>query len=143
MLLSDRDEKIDTLHTMLRVQSEAAAATTAPEPYEPLKAQEVNRFYELAGHKILLYDKEYGEIYIPQLKDVPLSVHPLEQIKDIGNGRVLSYGTDGKLNALTGIDISQHNEVTDWDAVKAAGVDFVMLRVGVRTYGGGELRKDT
>lgn len=141
MLLHSRNNQIDTLQTMLRVQQEAAAVTTAPDPYEPVK--HVDHHYELAGHKILLYDKEYGEIYIPQLKDVPLSVHPLEQIKDIGNGRVLSYGTDGKLNALTGIDISQHNNVTDWNAVKAAGVDFVMLRAGVRTYGGGEMRKDT
>lgn len=139
VLLSRRNDKIETLQAMLRIAQETTVTTT--EPYEPVK--NVDHHYELAGYKILLWDKEYGEVYIPQLKDVPLSVHPLEQIKDIGNGRVLSYSEDGKLNAMTGIDISQHNEVTDWNAVKAAGVDFVMLRAGVRTYGGGEMRKDS
>lgn len=140
-LLSQSNDKIDTLETMLRVEREAAAAVTATEPYEPIR--QVDHHYELGGHKILIWDKEQGEIYLPQLKDVPLTSHPAAQYQRAEGGRLLSYDQNGTLNSLTGIDISQHNDVTDWNAVKAAGVDFVMLRTGVRTYGGGELRKDT
>ena len=32
--------------------------------------------------------------------------------------------------AYKGIDISHNNVVTDWRKVKAAGIDFVMLRCG-------------
>ncbi|MGN0531184.1 MAG: GH25 family lysozyme [Eubacterium sp.] len=42
-----------------------------------------------------------------------------------------------------GIDVSKHNGVIDWKKVKAAGVDFAIIRVGYRGYGGsGSLNKD-
>ncbi len=107
--------------------------------YQPV---DVDYHYELAGQKILLKDNTYGEIWLPVLADVPLSTHPNERLKMDEIGRMQSYDENGSKNALTGIDISAHNNVTDWNAVKASGVDFVMLRVGYRTYGGGELHAD-
>ena len=42
-----------------------------------------------------------------------------------------------------GIDVSKHNGVINWKKVKAAGVDFAIIRVGYRGYGGsGSLNKD-
>lgn len=138
-----RNNTIESLRTMLKVQGTESASDGSSgekEPYfEPIN---VDHHYDLAGHKILLKDDTFGQIWIPVLKDVPLSTHPLEQLKEQENGRMASFATDGRLNAMTGIDLSSHNTVTDWNAVKADGIDFVMLRVGYRTYGGGELRKD-
>lgn len=113
-----------------------------PRVYEPV---EVDRFYDRAGQKILLSDSTFGQIWLPVLSDVPLSTHPVENMVETDNGRVLSFDADGNLNALTGIDISSHNTVTDWAALKADGIDFVMLRVGYRGYGieTGTLKKDT
>lgn len=42
-----------------------------------------------------------------------------------------------------GIDVSEHNGTIDWAKVKAAGVDFAIIRVGYRGYGTGKLVQDT
>lgn len=113
-----------------------------PRVYEPVT---VNHFYERRGHKILLSDDTFGQIWLPVLADVPLSEHPLENMVETDRGRMLSFDADGNLNALTGIDISAHNTITDWNALKEDGIDFVMLRTGYRGYGvgTGKLTKDT
>lgn len=133
--LHESNQTIDTLRAMIAVQGE--------EPDVPVfKPVPVDHHYERAGYKILLSDDTYGEIWIPVLADVPLSTHPLDLLKEQEDGRMISYNDKGQVNALTGIDISEHNEVTDWNKVKADGIDFVMLRVGVRKYGSGNLQKD-
>lgn len=113
-----------------------------PRVYEPV---EVNHFYERRGHKIYLRDDTYGQIWLPVLADVPLSSHPVENMVETDKGRMLSFDAAGNLNALTGIDISSHNTVTDWNALREDGIDFVMLRTGYRGYGvgTGKLTKDT
>lgn len=135
LLIHRKNNEINSLRTMLEV----------PEPvdeteqyFEPVQ---VDHHYPLAGYKILLKDQTFGEIWIPVLKDVPLSDHPLEKLKE-QDSRMYSYDSDGDYNAMTGIDISSHNQVTDWEAVRDDGIDFVMLRVGYRTYGGGILKED-
>ena len=133
-----RNNTIESLRTMIEVQNQPESSEEEPY-FEPIH---VDHHYPLSGYKILLTDDTYGQIWIPVLEDVPLSTHPLEQLEELDGGRMVSYNTEGKRNALTGIDISSHNVVTDWNAVKADGIDFVMLRVGVRTYGGGVLRTD-
>lgn len=46
-------------------------------------------------------------------------------------------------SSILGIDISEYQNVTDWQAVKDAGVEFVILRVGARGYGAaGTMWKD-
>lgn len=43
-----------------------------------------------------------------------------------------------------GIDVSNHNGDVDWAKVKAAGVEFAIIRIGCRGYGsGGTLLEDT
>ena len=44
---------------------------------------------------------------------------------------------------LTGVDVSEHQEKIDWAAVRAAGVDFAILRIGYRGYTEGSLREDS
>ena len=46
-------------------------------------------------------------------------------------------------DCLMGIDVSKYQEQVDWEQVKAAGYDFVMIRAGYRGYGkAGTLRPD-
>ena len=131
-----------TIHEMQQTiaekQTAEPAETTAPF-YDPVP---VNHHYDLAGEKILLRDDTFGQIWIPVLADVPLSRHPLEQMEMLRSGRMISYDKDGMSNALTGVDLSVYNVVSDWDAVKADGIDFVMLRVGYRGYGTGAMKSD-
>lgn len=45
-------------------------------------------------------------------------------------------------DAVLGIDVSEHQEEVDWQAVKAAGMEYVIIRVGYRGYGEGTLNLD-
>ena len=46
------------------------------------------------------------------------------------------------VTAYAGVDVSSYQGNVDWPAVKAAGADFAMLRVGFRGYGTGALVED-
>ena len=45
------------------------------------------------------------------------------------------FNDKGVLSSKRGIDVSVYQNNIDWKAVKAAGVDFAMIRVGYRGYG--------
>lgn len=137
-LLAQR-KTIKSMTAMQQQINDYNSTTTTTVTYESIL---VDRFYKRGGQKILLKDEVYGQIWLPVLEDVPLSTHPLELLKE-ENDRMVSYDSYGSINAMTGIDISVYNEVYDWNAVKADGIDFVMMRVGYRTYGGGQIKKDT
>lgn len=46
------------------------------------------------------------------------------------------------VDAKVGIDVSSHQEEIDWQAVKDAGVDYAIIRVGWRGYSQGGLNED-
>lgn len=48
--------------------------------------------------------------------------------------------TAGK--SVLGIDVSEYQGDIDWQLVKAAGVEFVMIRIGLRGYGTGDIYAD-
>lgn len=45
-------------------------------------------------------------------------------------------------DSMVGIDVSGHQKQIDWAQVKAAGVDFVFVRLGYRGYVTGDLNED-
>lgn len=48
------------------------------------------------------------------------------------------------MNIYNGIDVSKYNTNVNWEKVKAAGIDFVFIRLGYRGYGiSGKLCADT
>lgn len=52
------------------------------------------------------------------------------------------FDGNGKLSSCTMIDVSTYNGDIDWNAVKAAGVDYAIIRVGYRAYGTARLVQD-
>lgn len=54
----------------------------------------------------------------------------------------LAYYADGKTYSYVGADLSKYNEEVDFKVLKESGVSFVMLRLGMRGYGSGELMTD-
>ena len=65
------------------------------------------------------------------------------------NSEAFSYNENGFLvyddanyTCRIGIDVSKYQGNIDWAAVKAAGVDFAILRLGYRGYGTGKLVMD-
>lgn len=55
---------------------------------------------------------------------------------------LLAYVKNGVTLSESGIDVSEHDGEIDWAQVKAAGVDFAMLRLGYRGYGQGTMNLD-
>lgn len=45
------------------------------------------------------------------------------------------YVKDDEKKSKIGIDVSKYQSAVDWNQVKAAGIDFVIVRVGFRGYG--------
>lgn len=97
-------------------------------------------YYDLNGKKIYLNDAAYGEIYLPVLADVPACSYDMEQLVS-RNGMNYYVGDEG-ISSRFGIDVSAHQNEIDWETVKAAGVEFAMIRLGYRGYGSGELVPD-
>lgn len=59
-------------------------------------------------------------------------------------GMQYSFNSDGslKVSGAMGIDVSKHNGNIDWNAVKNAGVDYVIIRCGYRGSATGVLVED-
>ena len=103
-----------------------------------LEKEEV--FYQYDGRKILTEDYVYGQTFIPVYADVP--VNELDPDGFVNKRGRMTYRENGSASAIAGVDISGFQGYVDWEAVKNAGYDFAMIRVGFRTYGGGELHLD-
>lgn len=52
------------------------------------------------------------------------------------------YTENGTITSTVGIDVSKYQGTIDWAQVKASGVDFAFVRVGLRGYGNGALVLD-
>ncbi len=57
-----------------------------------------------------------------------------------GNGKPTVVNSSNGL--VKGIDVSKYQYNIDWNAVKASGIDFAIIRVGYRGYGTGALVED-
>lgn len=54
----------------------------------------------------------------------------------------MEYQQDGQTVSLKGIDLSRYQGEVNWPLVAADGVDYAMIRVGIRGYGTGEIVLD-
>ena len=57
------------------------------------------------------------------------------------NGMV-SYQEDGEVLTRKGIDVSKYQGEIDWEAVKNDGIDYAIIRVGIRGYSEGGILED-
>ena len=60
-------------------------------------------------------------------------------------GAKYNFASDGTLvtgSGMLGIDVSKHNTITDWNAIKNSGVNFVIIRCGYRGSSVGSLIED-
>ncbi len=82
-----------------------------------------------------------------KLKTVPIngalkkSSFYAEHIVAQENG-IRTYEPNGEDISLLGIDVSSYQGVINWNKVKAAGVDYAIVRLGYRGYGTGTIRLD-
>lgn len=87
---------------------------------------------QAAPDKLLIYDIEDGYMQVPYLEDVPKHNYDWNNIQE---KKGLKYYRDEAGNtSRIGIDISYFQDSVDWEKVRNAGVDFVILRMGFRGY---------
>lgn len=55
---------------------------------------------------------------------------------------IRTYEPSGEDISLLGIDVSSYQGIINWKKVKAAGVDYAIIRLGYRGYGTGDIRLD-
>ena len=86
-----------------------------------------------SASNILHFVDVFGQSYETEiLSDVPK--HDYDLSKFIHDGSKLSYADD-RYSYRLGIDVSHHQGNIYFSKVKAAGYDFVFLRIGYRGYG--------
>lgn len=71
-----------------------------------------------------------------------LPKHEYDFTKLVCQSDIMKYYEDGKQVSYVGTDISKYQDYVDFVKLKKAGIDFVMLRVGARGYGSGQLVLD-
>ena len=97
---------------------------TAPEPSGP----------QIPDDMVLVDDIYEGERLAPKF-DIALNTYDASQF--VAQGDFLTY--DG---AVMGVDVSEHQGTIDWQAVKDAGMEFAILRIGYRGMTEGLLNLD-
>ncbi len=92
--------------------------------------------------KIITYDSYVGYSWVPVLPGVKTNSYDKNGFS-VDDEYRMSYKADGEVSSYFGIDVSSHQGDIDWNAVRADGVEFAILRIGVRGYGEeGNIRLD-
>ena len=105
-------------------QLEEENTPTTPAP----PAEETGDYFYFGGKKVYV------------VEELPKSTYDNSLFQVNENG-FLTYDSD-EYTCKIGIDVSRYQENIDWAAVKGAGVQFAMLRLGYRGYGSGALVMD-
>ena len=79
---------------------------------------------------------QYRNHILPVLENVPINGYDEEQFSRDERG-FIRY-----LDAPVGIDVSSYQGEIDWEQVSASGVEFAMIRLGLRGYTKGGISED-
>ncbi|MGN1205124.1 MAG: GH25 family lysozyme [Lachnospiraceae bacterium] len=92
------------------------------------------------GRHTLVTDKDGKEEWV--LISPYLPKQEYDYTKLICRSGFMEYYEDGKKVSYVGATVSKYQDYVDFVKLRKAGVDFVMIRVGVRGYGTGQLIMD-
>ena len=99
-----------------------------------------DKFYIISGTKYTGWQTIDGNTYYYDKDGKPVTG------TQVIGGVTYQFAADGKLTSspgVLGIDVSKWQGAIDWNAVKAAGVEFVIIRVGYRGSTAGALIDDS
>ena len=85
------------------------------------------------GEKITINDPSLGTIEIDAVAGFDKNAYDNDNFVIDENG-MMTYYIDGEVASCMGVDLSDYQDNVDFEAVKAQGFDFVMLRIGGRYY---------
>lgn len=115
-----------------------ATPLPTPEPAEEKKAEEKDPSED--GKHTLVKGADGKEEWV--LISPYLPKHEYDFTKLVCQSELMKYYADGKLVSYVGADISKYQDYVDFVKLKKAGIQYVMLRVGVRGYGSGQIVMD-
>ncbi len=133
----------EELDRMLVEAIETAEASTRAQVSEDILSQIENNLKD--GKSVVetlrpLYPDDIvvvsnGKFHFVPIRD-DLKKHNLleENLKVLENGEI-QYEVDGEITSHKGIDVSKYQGDIDWEKVAKAGVEYAIIRVGVRGYG--------
>ncbi len=79
--------------------------------------------------------------FVPLNPNIPAFPYSHDGIQVLEN-KEIQYLENQEVVSVKGIDISKYQENVDWEKVAASGVEYAMIRVGIRGYGTGEIVLD-
>lgn len=89
----------------------------------------------------VVYYHNGGYQFVPINPNLPAFPYSKEGI-NILESKEIQYIENNEVVSVKGIDISKYQENVDWEKVAASGIEFAMIRVGIRGYGTGEIVLD-
>lgn len=92
------------------------------------------------GKHTLVTDSDGDEEWVMISPSLPQNNYVYTNL--VNQSGIMKYYVDGKQVSYTGTDLSKYQEYVDFNKLKKAGVDFVMLRLGARGYTTGQLVLD-
>ncbi len=113
---------------------------TAAEPQEPVEQEKAENDPATDGKHTLVVDAEGNEEWV--LISPYLPKHEYDFTKLVCQSDLMKYYENGKQVSYVGVDVSKLQDYIDFVKVKKAGINFVMIRVGARGYGTGQLIVD-
>ncbi len=90
-------------------------------------------------HVVMLDSGQY--YFLPMNEDLAKNTYLEENFVIAENGTV-TYEKEGEVLSKKGIDVSKYQGEIDWAAVKNDGVDYAIIRVGIRGYSEGAIMPD-
>lgn len=125
--------------------TEETEVTESTEETETTEAEEETEEEELAVTALEDGDPQSGTSMSNDEIEVPPALLGFTRQTSAYTG--LTYTHNGRYDngyrVVNGIDVSSHNGKIDWNAVKKAGIEYAMIRVGYRTLQTGGLFEDT
>lgn len=92
------------------------------------------------GRHTLVTDKDGKEEWV--LISPYLPKQEYDYTKLVCQSDLMKYYVDGRQVSYVGAAVSKYQDYVDFVKLRKAGIDFVMIRVGVRGYGTGQLMMD-
>lgn len=111
-----------------------------PEPQEPVEQEKVENDPATDGKHTLVVNADGKEEWV--LISPYLPKHEYDFTRLVCQSGRMKYYENGKQVSYVGVDVSKLQDYIDFVKVKKAGINFVMIRVGARGYGTGQLIVD-
>lgn len=111
-------------------------------PDDPISRAEISTIVWRLRNTVAFETRQtvvYGSRSLPVMAGVPFNGYDLSRFS--GSGKTMTYRDEG-VTVKRGIDVSRFQGDIDWNAVKADGIEFAILRVGGRYQGSGGIYDD-